>query len=206
MADTRSVVFMVPGSIDTRTGGSIYDRRMAQGRRQRGWAVDVVELDATFPAPTGRALERAGQVFDSMRDGSLVIVDGLALSAMPDQVQRARSRLSIVALIHLPLVESLYSAGPTAVAQPANGTVERGERQALAASSMVVVTGAATVQMLSRYDLPPGRVVIVEPGTDHQPLARGSDGAPIRLLSVGTLNPLKGHVLLLQPWHLAAPG
>ena len=78
MADTQSVVFMVPGSIDTRTGGSIYDRRMAQGLRQRGWTVDVVELDATFPAPTGHALERAGEVFDSIRDGSLVMVDGLA--------------------------------------------------------------------------------------------------------------------------------
>ena len=192
MADARSVAFMVPGSIDTRTGGSIYDRRMAEGLRERGWLVELVELDASFPDPTGRALERAAESFESVRDGALVIVDGLALSAMPEQVERAAMRLTVVALVHLPLAAGIGNdAG-------ASGALETGERRALAATSKIVVTGTAALGMLARYDLPSGRVVVVEPGTDRQPVACGSGSSPLRLLSVATLNPGKGHDVLLR--------
>ena len=54
----------------------------------------------------------------------------------------------------------------------------------------------------------------MEPGTDRAPAEVGSGGSPVRLLSVATLNPGKGHVTLLQAlasvphrdWHLACAG
>jgi len=52
----RSLVFVVPGRIETRTGGYEYDRRMIAGLRARGWSVDVRELDGSFPHPTPAAL------------------------------------------------------------------------------------------------------------------------------------------------------
>ena len=50
---------VVPGSIETLTGGTIYDRRVCQGLRERGWEVRVIELDASFPHPTPAALANA---------------------------------------------------------------------------------------------------------------------------------------------------
>ena len=186
------VVFAMPGAIDTRTGGSIYDRRMVEGLRGVGWDVTVVELDAGFPFPSPAALAHASRAFAAIADGAVVVVDGLALSAMPDLVERERARLRIVALVHLPLAADV-SLGAGAASQH-----EAAERRAIEAAALVIVTGTATLSLLERYALPRDRVVVVEPGTDAAPLARGSGGPLVSLLSVATLNPNKGHEILLR--------
>lgn len=206
-AGVPAVTLVVPGRIDARTGGSIYDRRVADGLRDRGWSVRAVELDPGFPFPTPGALRHAAAAFDSIDDGATVIVDGLALSVLADVAERAASRLTIVALIHLPLA---WDIGLGAAAP----TFADGEARALACASLIVTTGQPTVHMLSRYNLPRERVVVIEPGTDRKPLSGGSTGDPVRLLCVATLNPLKGHELLLGalaalsdvPWRLLCAG
>ena len=40
---------VVPGPIDQRTGGYIYDERVVQGLRKLGWRVVVHSLEGTFP-------------------------------------------------------------------------------------------------------------------------------------------------------------
>ena len=92
------VVLVVPGRLDVRTGGSIYDRRIVEGLRQRGWFVEVLELDASFPYPTSASLAHADRALAAVRAGTIVIVDSLALGAMPDLITREASRLRIVAL------------------------------------------------------------------------------------------------------------
>ena len=55
---------------------------------------------------------------------------------------------------------------------------------------------------------------MIEPGTDPAPVARGSGGSHVQLLSVATLNPGKGHADLLaalsavpsRSWHLTCAG
>ena len=47
-----SLVFVVPGPIDTRTGGYEYDRRIIDGLRRAGWDVSLHQLAATFPFPS----------------------------------------------------------------------------------------------------------------------------------------------------------
>ena len=204
----RPVIFVVPGRIDTRTGGYIYDHRMTEGLRQQGWSVDVRELDGTFPYPTRAALEHATGVLAAVRDGAIVLVDGLALGAMPDLVEHEARRLCIVALVHLPL------AADVGIDSEAAARLEAGERRALAASMLVIVTGKATLPLLAKYDLPRDRVIVVEPGTDRAPLARGSGGEVLQLLTVATLNPGKGHEILVRAlaevpqrnWHLTCAG
>ncbi len=187
-----SVVFVVPGPISTRSGGSIYDRRMTEGLRRRGWEVGVRELDDTFPFPTEAAQRDAGEAFATIHNRAIVVVDGLALGAMPDVIEREASRLRIVALVHLPLAAAVGIDGDT------GARLEADERRALAGAGLVIVTGRATLPMLARYELPPDRVVVVEPGTDRAPLARGSGGALLQLLCVATLGPGKGHEILLR--------
>jgi glycosyltransferase involved in cell wall biosynthesis len=188
----RPIAFVVPGRLDTRTGGSIYDRRIVEGLRQRGLSIDVVELDGPFPFPDQRSIERARQRFDSIGDGRMAVVDGLILGAIPGVIRATATRMPIVALMHLPLV-----ADPGMDAEVAR-SFAAGEGESLAASSLIVVTGRATLSLLEDYSLPSDRVVVVEPGTDRKPVAGGSRGSLLQLLCVATLNPGKGHDALLQ--------
>ena len=99
----RSISLVVPGSLDQRTGGYIYDRRMVEGLRSCRWHVDVVELPGDFPHPAPDALEHASRAFERMPAGAIVVIDSLAFGAMPDLIEHESPRLRIVALIHLPL-------------------------------------------------------------------------------------------------------
>jgi glycosyltransferase involved in cell wall biosynthesis len=207
-SSSRSIGFLVPGALDTRTGGYLYDRRMVDGLRERGWQVDVRELDASFPFPPPAAREAAARVLASFADGVIVIIDSLAFGALPDAVGREQERLRIVALVHLPL------AADATRGEAAAAAMLHDERRALAAAALVVVTGTATVALLEPHGVARGKIVVVEPGTDRAALARGSDGAPLRLICVAALTPGKGHEILcraLAPlsaraWHLECVG
>ena len=204
----RSVVFIVPGRIDSRTGGTIYDRRMRDGLRGLGWSVEVRELEDSFPYPTPAALQHAAAVLAGVREGARVLVDGLALGAMPAVIEREAGRLRIVALVHLPL------AANVSIDRDEAATLATAERRALAAAGLVIVTGTATLPILAEYGVAHDRIAVVEPGTTRAPVACGSGGTPLKLLSVATLNPGKGHETLLEAlaavpnrnWHLTCAG
>lgn len=206
-----SVVLAPAGRLDTRTGGSIYNRRIAEALRTRGWTVEVCELEGDYPEPSAAALASAARVYAALPDGCTVLADGLALSAMPDVVERHRSRLRIVALVHLPIAAAVGLDLATAARFAA------AERRALSAAWRVVATGPGALPLLEAYGLGPRSVTVVEPGVDRAPLARGSADEVIRLLSVATLNAGKGHDVLLRAlamvrsgsaarWHLTCAG
>ena len=46
----KHVVFAVPGSLDTPTGGYAYDRRIIAELRELGWFVDYLDIGAGFPS------------------------------------------------------------------------------------------------------------------------------------------------------------
>ena len=188
----KSLVLVVPGRLDTLTGGYGYDRRMVAGLIARGWPVAVRELDDSFPRPTARALADAARVLASIPDGALVLVDGLALGALPEEAVREAGRLRLVALVHHPL------AGETGIDASLAVELETSERRALAAVRQVVVTSRATADALARYGVDRHRVAVVEPGTDRAPLARGSRNGPVQLLCVAALIPRKGHDMLFR--------
>lgn len=204
-----SVVLVVPGPLDARTGGTIYDLRIVAGLQQGGWKVDVLELDASFPYPTSRSLEQADAAFAAIPTGSIVIVDSLALGAIPDLITREAERVRVVALVHQLLA--------TAVGLDSNtmARFEEAEHRALKAAALVIVTSHAAQDLLARYAVASDRIVIIEPGTDAAPIARGSSApSPLQLLSVATVHPGKGHEMLLESlaavpcrsWHLTCAG
>ena len=83
-----ALTVVIPGDLETRTGGYGYDRRVIAGLRERGWSVNVVSLDDSFPLPTPAAREHAGRMLASIPDGATVLIDGLAFGALPDDVAR----------------------------------------------------------------------------------------------------------------------
>jgi glycosyltransferase involved in cell wall biosynthesis len=155
-----------------------------------------------------------------------VLVDGLALGALPEEVEREAARLRIVALVHHPL------AAETGIDPAAAATLEISEARALAAARAVVVTSHATAARLADDGVTADRITVVEPGTDAAPLSRGSgisqersamshqpsaishQPSEVTLLCVATLTPRKGHALLLSAlasipqhgWRLACAG
>ena len=176
---------VVPGPLETRTGGFIYDRRIVEQLRARGWRVSVHELAPGLPQPAPAALA-------DLPAGRTVVIDGLALGGMPAIAERECGRLRLIGLVHHPLA---LETGLTA-AQARE--LHAAERRALAAVAQVVVTSRTTAAALADYGVAPERVTVVNPGTDPAPLAAGSGGAGLNLLCVATLTPRKGHATLVE--------
>src|SRR3954470_17860769 len=104
---SHAIVVVVPGRLDTRTGGYEYDRRMIAGLRERGWRVAVEEIDGEFPHPAAAAREAAARVLAAIPGGTVVLVDGLAFGSLPVEIEREASRLRMAAIVHLPLAAAI---------------------------------------------------------------------------------------------------
>ncbi len=208
MNERKTIDLVVPCGLETRTGGFIYDRRMVEELRKRGWSVTVHQIGGGFPQPSADELREAAGLLRGLPTGRSVLIDGLALGGMPELVASECTRLRLIALIHHPL--ALETGLDAATAQQ----LRTAERRALAAVSQVIVTSHTTAAALAEYAVAPELVDVVRPGTDHAPLAVGSGTATLQLLCVGTLTPRKGHALLLDAlaglkdrgWRLACAG
>lgn len=200
-----ALALLLPGDIDTPTGGYLYDRRMVQELRARDWPVEVIALDASFPAPTPAALAQAERALAALPDGALVLADGLAFGAMPALAAAHGPRLRLVALVHHPL------AHETGLEAARARQLHESERAALRQVRAVVVTSPETAATLQRdYAVAAAQIEVVEPGTDvPAPDSARRHAAPdantdthattrLRLLCVATLAPRKGHELLLR--------
>jgi len=204
----RSLEFVIPGDLEAASGGYEYDRRIISGLRTLGWQVSVHALDASFPEPSAAALTQARALFARLPEQSLVLIDGLALGAMPQVVLPHAGRLRLIGLVHHPL------AAESGLAPHVARRLASSERQALEATRYVLVTSHATKRALLDYAVLPERVSVVEPGTDAVVSAQHVRGAELQLLCVASLIPRKGHDLLfaaLAPlatasWHLTCIG
>lgn len=203
------VVFAVPGSLETPTGGYVYDRRVIAELRRQGWHVDIVSLSERFPDPDMSALVSAYTAIAMMAPGTPLVVDGLALGAMPDIGQHLKPSTPLVALVHHPL------AMETGLLPDRAAALRASEYRALKAARHVVTTSATTASVLSfDYGVPDDAITVVSPGTDPAPLANGSADDRVALLSVGAVTRRKGHDLLLAalamikhlPWHIDIVG
>ncbi|MGE5154511.1 MAG: glycosyltransferase family 4 protein [Bdellovibrio bacteriovorus] len=200
--------FLVPGDLNTPTGGYRYDGRLIQGLRSLGWRVEHRALDPSFPHPSRTALQAAERRLAGIPDGETVVVDGLALGALPESAEVHGRRLALVGLIHHPLWLETGLDGHSAE------TLRRSEVRALSRTARVVVTSRATARLLQDQGTPASRIRVVVPGVDPAPVSVGSPGQAVQLLCVATLTPRKGHDLLLRalaglralPWQLHCVG
>ena len=188
----RSLAVLIPGDLESRTGGYGYDRRMIAGLRARGWSVAVHALDGSFPSPTYAAREQVVRMLAGQDAGTIVLVDGLAFGAMAEETERERARLRLVALVHHPL------AAETGLDPEVARVLEGSERRALATARLVVVTSRATAISLESYDVPHAGIAVVEPGTDRRPVAQGSRDGSLQLLCVASVVPRKGYDTLID--------
>jgi len=211
--------FVIPGDIQSASGGYVYDRSIAVGLRALGWRVRLHALDASFPSPTPDALAQAERLLAGLPDDACVLIDGLALGAIPHLIESHARRLALVALIHMPLGSELGIDADTAERR------RREERYALQLVRHVIVTSGRTQRSLVQDGVEPSRLSVVEPGVWTPPLRecaehiddgtgnRASDRS-VEMLCVATVQEGKGHELLIEalaplihlPWHLRCVG
>ena len=187
------------------TGGNIYDRRVCAGLAEAGWEVLVATVAAAWPVPDSGARAELARIVSAIGDGEIALIDGLIASPTAAQLLPHAGRISMTVLLHMPLATALDSRH--------DASAQRSERAVLRAAAGVVVTSEWTrQQVLTRYEIPPGRVHVARPGVDRVAAA----ARPVRghLICVGTLGRHKGQDLLVEAlaglgdldWHCVLAG
>jgi glycosyltransferase involved in cell wall biosynthesis len=174
-----------------------------------GWRTEAFNLGEGFPFPSGATRAAARRQLTALPPGQLIVIDGLALGALPELAAEICTSHRLVALVHHPLALE-KGLSPTDAE-----TFRVSERRALACARRVVVTSAFTSRLMaSDYGVQLDRVAIVKPGTDRATKARASAGGTVELLAVGAVTPRKGYDVLLAacalvldlPWRLTIVG
>jgi glycosyltransferase involved in cell wall biosynthesis len=201
--------FVVPGSLDQRTGGSLYDARIVDGLRRRGWAVEVHSVEGAPPNRDARARAALAETLDRLPDGTRVVIDGLLMGGSPEAVRAHSARLTVLALVHLPWADR------PELAPSRRAHLLKLEGEALAACAGVIVTSRFTAARLQEAGVHAAPIRIVPPGTDRAPAATGpAPGATPQLLCVASVTPGKGQDVLVRalarlsdvPWTCVCAG
>ncbi|MCL7940514.1 glycosyltransferase family 4 protein [Halomonas sp. ATCH28] len=191
------LTLIVAGDPDQCTGGYVYDARMVTELRRQGWRVAVVGLEGRFPLADPKARRSMTAALGRLPDAARVVIDGLAMGGLPEEVEQHAARLRIIALVHHPLADE------TGLDLAEQRAFRESEARALAAARRVIVTSSHTARGLTAYGVPDDRLRVAQPGVAPAPLAASALGhddptPPWRLLCVATLTPRKGHDCLLE--------
>jgi glycosyltransferase involved in cell wall biosynthesis len=185
MADA-TVYFVVPDGIDDVervSGGNVYDQRIREELRARGFTVQMVLV------PEGRARDLRNAMSLIPRD-SLVVIDGLIAVAAAGVLVAHSTRLRIVVLAHM-----VASAMPGIRDQAGTAECERGALQA--ARHVIAVSEWTRSELIARGLAEPDRMTVALPGTDAVPAATGSTSGG-HLLCVGSIAAHKGQDVLVH--------
>lgn len=196
----QKLIFAYPGDLETPTGGYGYDRRIVAGLEDLGWQVGLVSLGEGFPFPTDMTLDVAQRRLSSLPAGSTVVVDGLAFGVMQEAARDLGNKLSLVALVHHPLCQE------NGLKPDQARSLRESEHAVLAQAKHVIVTSPATAQQVEDlFGVDGADISVILPGTDLPGQVERAPSETVRLLSVGTLVPRKGHDLLLEALAGIAP-
>ena len=188
------LALIVPGPIDQLTGGYIFARHIVENLRTRGDDVSVVELAGQFPTADATARAAAANALAALHDGAVAVIDGLGLLGFGDCLAAEAQRLKLIGFIHHALAdETGLTADETAFFAAA-------ERRLLPLLRGTVCPSRNTAAVLIRYGVAETRIAITPPGTAKPAAARRREvfQSPLRLLSVATVTPRKGHHLLIE--------
>ena len=153
------IAFLVPGALDQLTGGYLFDRHVVEGLRASGRAVDAIELAGQFPEPDAAALVAASQALARLPDGTVTVIDGLALLAVADCLEREAKRLRIVAFVHHPLADE------TGLSERERHRIATLEARLLKLVRGVLAPSESTARLVAAYGVPRARIAVTPPGT-----------------------------------------
>jgi glycosyltransferase involved in cell wall biosynthesis len=185
--------FLVPGALDQLTGGYLFDRHVVEGLRASGRTIDVIEIPGEFARADAAAREAASGALTRLADDAVAVIDGLALFAFGDCLERQAQRLRIVAFLHHPLAEE------TGLSERERRRIGDLEARLLKLVRGVLAPSESTARLVAAYGVPRSRIAVVPPGTAKppRPVRRRPARSRLDFLCVASLTPRKGHLILV---------
>lgn len=184
--------FAIPGDIQTRTGGYIYERRMLESLRELGQPTRHVELMTSWPHPTAQATRDLVEKLAALPQGMPLILDGLVFGAMDTEMLSTLNR-PVIAMLHHPLGLEAGLAPDRAAELLAREVAN------LRHAAHVVVPSPHTRDILvQKFGVRPADISIALPGFDRPAFRAVPKAAPPLILSVGIICERKGHDVLLD--------
>ncbi|MCM5703806.1 glycosyltransferase family 4 protein [Larsenimonas salina] len=187
----NDLYFFSAGSIHQLTGGYLYNARVMETLSRHDINVRVIEVDGAFPEGDETARASLEHHLNELPDGARAVMDGLCIGNFPELIEAHQNRLTITAIVHLPLADE------TGLTEAMRVHYKHQEIRTLAAVDDVIVTSRFMVERLANYNVSPDAIHVVEPGVDRFPLGQ-PDRHPPRLLCVATVTPRKGQALLVD--------
>ncbi len=211
----QQLIFVYPGDLNSPTGGYAYDRRIIAGLESLGWEIELIGLGEGYPFPNPTQVELAKEQLQGLTPRVPMVIDGLALGALPEIAAYIAEDHPLIALIHHPLA---FEFG---ISEEQATLLKQSETEALRHASKVIANSPATARDLNRhYGVPMEHIDVVLPGTDRyvhqreQSQIANRNRDAVRLLSVGSIIPRKGFPDLIAalaplinlPWTLSIAG
>jgi glycosyltransferase involved in cell wall biosynthesis len=187
----RSAAFAIPGDIDQKTGGYIYEKSLLLALRAAGRRVDHIQLPAGFPLATPGDTATTLEQLAAVSPDVPLILDGLVYGGIETAVL-AKVRAPLVAMIHHPV--GLETGLKPDVAR----LLLAREAANLALAAHVVVPSPHTARILTAdFGVEPARISIAPPGFAPPDPVRDPLDPPL-VLAVGLIAERKGHDVLLS--------
>jgi glycosyltransferase involved in cell wall biosynthesis len=178
--------FVVPGGPVPRTGGTLYNRRIAAAMERQGIQLEVISLQATWPLPRPTERPHLLRQLASIPSGLPLLVDGLLWTGLAELGLQRHHPCAV--LVHSPLFRE------TGLRPSVSRTLLEQERAALRHATICIATGPPTIRDLNEHL---GQdAVQIPPGTS--PAVPSPARSPRRWLCVATLPPRQGHDRLLR--------
>jgi glycosyltransferase involved in cell wall biosynthesis len=187
--------FVIPGSLDSPTGGTRYDREVMARLDPCKIKVMPLLLAGSYPFPSDR--ERRETALNLERATvDLFLIDGLAFGAFSDE-ELAALKKPVIVLLHHPLADE------TGLTADVAADLYRRERSNLKKACAVIVTSQTTKDnLITDYAVKADDIIVAEPGVTKplnvQQRAGLKGERPVKLLSVGAISPRKNYGLVLD--------
>jgi glycosyltransferase involved in cell wall biosynthesis len=188
--------WVVPGPLRQVTGGYLYDARVVDRLRDRGWPIGVIDLRSNrwpLDPAAGRRLISALR----SQTWAAVVIDELAHPAVAAAVLAGGLRPALRCAPLVLLVHHLRCSEPGH--PPMRALAHLVERLVARAADLIVCTSETTARTVRPLTRPGTPVEVIRPGWDtHSPLPlarareRGAGGEGLSLLLVGHWTPRKG--------------
>lgn len=181
--------FAIPGDLDQRTGGYIYEAAVLRHLGSQGCATDHLQLPGSFPDPSDADMVTSFELLAQV--DTPIILDGFLVGAL-DPERLATLSVPLVGMVHHPL------GLETGLSPQRSAFLMDNERRNLALMDHVVVPSPHTAAVLvSEFRVPEEMISIALPGFDR-PTQTPCPVDPPLILSVGLLAERKGHDILLD--------
>ena len=184
--------FLIPGDINTLTGGYVYDKTIIGGLRKIGYRVTVHQLAPDFPFPASESLIQCSKLIGSIPEGQPILIDSLIFSPIGEILSDLNGKNPVIAIIHLPL-----SRNPN-FSRIVQEKLAGLEKKALNYAQKIVAVSEFTKQLLTGYGTEPSDIQVICPGVFSVPRKLNFPELPEKLLTVGSYLPGKGQLVLVQ--------